>query len=143
MKHRRAIVRNLSLFVLLVGMAASVFLFGGCSSVEKRDEVWIRMVPSVRYTFESPRAYVKGDKIIIRGWVVRQGHFDTTWASLVVIGRNKEGEVAVKQPSPVRMTSRRESFVARAPFKPDLDWTIEIEEGGGLLNRATRKVFDR
>jgi hypothetical protein len=135
--------RGLSALVLLTGIVLPVFILGGCSSAQKKEEVWIQMVPATYYTFESPRAYVNGEKLVVHGWVIRKGYFQTGWASMVVIGRNKDGEVVVKEPSPVRMTSRRESFTARAPYQPDLDWTIEIEEGGGFLNRATRKVFDR
>ncbi len=143
MNDKRVTCKGLSATILFVALVVPAFILGGCSSAQKKEQVWIQMVPSVFYTFESPRAYVNGDKLVVRGWVVRKGYFQSEWASIAVFGRNRDGEVVVKEPCPVRMSTRRESFVFYVPYGPDLEWTIEVDEGGGVLNRATRKVFDR
>lgn len=107
----------------------------GCATTETAEnEVWVQIIPGRRYTFENVQGRIRDDRLVVSGTLRSIGHSEPQFQSIIVEGRDKNNKVVVREQAGVRMQSRAERFTVRVPYQPDLDWTVQSYESGGLMS---------
>jgi hypothetical protein len=123
-------IRGVLGVILLIAATAAATLQLGCATGEKRDSVWVQIIPGRFYTFQGVKGETDGETLFVTGKIEAVGYFERGYVPFIVTGRGPEGEIVVEKESGTWMKSRRESFYTQIPYKPHVDYTIRAGREG-------------
>jgi len=116
--------------VLLVAVTATAALPLGCVTGEKRESVWVQIIPGRFYTFQAVKGETDGETLYVTGKIEAVGYFERGYVPFIITGRGPEGEIVVEKESGTWMKSRRENFYTQIAYKPNVDYTIRAGREG-------------